>query len=70
MPQPDTSAPDQPVDASIILVIKNEERYIGEVLDAIYRQDYHGRFEVVVVDSGSTDRTLEIVSRYPEKPNI
>ena len=49
---------------SIIIRTKNEERWIGEVLKRLYEQTDKD-FEVVVVDSGSTDSTLDIVSKHP-----
>lgn len=51
---------------SVVIRTKNEERYIGEVLGALLRQEIKD-FEVIIVDSGSTDRTLEIVRRYDIK---
>jgi rhamnosyltransferase len=49
---------------SIIIRCFNEERHIGTLLDNVYQQ--HRRDpQVVVVDSGSTDGTLEIVSHFP-----
>jgi rhamnosyltransferase len=53
------------VQASIIVLTKNEERNIDACLKAIYGQKNVGEFEVLVVDSGSTDRTKEIAGRYP-----
>ena len=49
---------------SIIIRSKNEERYIGQTLSAIFQQDIDLPFEVIVIDSGSTDRTLDIVRRH------
>lgn len=51
--------------ASIVIRAKNEARYFGEVLEAVFRQRFDGRFDVVVVDSGSTDGTLGIARSYP-----
>ena len=53
------------VEASILLLTKNEARNIGACLEAIYAQKNALEFEVVVVDSGSTDETMEIATRYP-----
>jgi glycosyltransferase involved in cell wall biosynthesis len=50
---------------SVIIRSKNEERFIGQVLEKIFSQDYREPFEVLVLDSGSTDHTLQIVSRFP-----
>jgi rhamnosyltransferase len=50
---------------SIVIRARNEARFIGEVLNAVFEQRYPGPFEVIVVDSGSSDGTLEIVGRWP-----
>jgi rhamnosyltransferase len=53
------------IETSIIIPTKNGGEDIGACLEAIYSQKGSGPFEVIVVDSGSTDKTLEIVGRYP-----
>ncbi len=50
--------------ASIIIRTKNEGKYIGRCLQQVFRQDYRD-FDVILVDSGSTDGTLEIAERFP-----
>jgi len=53
---------------SIIMPAKNEERFVGECLEAIARLDYpRDRFEVIFVDNGSIDSTLKIVGEKTEK---
>ena len=49
---------------SIIIRCFNEERHIGTLLEEVFRQTVHEP-QVIVVDSGSTDGTLGIVSRFP-----
>jgi rhamnosyltransferase len=50
---------------SIVVRTLNEGRYLGDLLEGIRKQDYpQALIEVVVVDSGSTDRTLEIAEKY------
>ena len=50
---------------SIIIRTLNEETYLGELLAAIQSQDITDfSFEVVIVDSGSADRTLEIAKDF------
>lgn len=51
--------------ASVIVLCKNEERNIGSCLGAVFSQRFGGEFEVIVIDSGSADRTLAIARRYP-----
>lgn len=53
------------VEATIILLVKNGARYLDEILQAIFRQEVSFEFEVVAVDSGSRDATLEILACYP-----
>jgi len=52
--------------ASIIIRCHNEERHIGRLLSGILQQTVRD-VEVIVVDSGSTDATVSIASRYPTK---
>lgn len=51
--------------ASVVIRTFNEETYLDELLQAIANQDcsFCG-VEVVIVDSGSTDRTLAIANQY------
>ena len=51
--------------ASIVIRTLDEARYLGELLASIARQRAPGiEVEVVIVDSGSTDGTLEIAERH------
>ncbi len=61
------------MDASIIIRTYNEERYLGELLAAIDGQETASEAngavleiekEVLVVDSGSTDRTLSVAESF------
>lgn len=50
---------------SIVIRTLNEGRYLDRVLSAVARQNYPAPCrEVVVVDSGSNDSTLDIASRH------
>jgi glycosyltransferase involved in cell wall biosynthesis len=50
---------------SVVIRSKNERQYLGEVLRAVLAQDDPEEFEVVVIDSGSTDGTTELVRTLP-----
>lgn len=52
---------------SIIIRSYNEERHVGKLLESVFQQKTDFPFEVVLVDSGSTDRTIEIASKFPVK---
>lgn len=50
---------------SIIIPALNEQRFIGRCLEALTRLDLpEDSFEVIVVDNGSTDRTVEIARSF------
>ncbi len=49
---------------SVVVAARNEERQIGGCLNALLRQTYPAdRYEILVVDDDSTDRTPEIAGR-------
>lgn len=51
--------------ATIVLLIKNGEKYLQEILSAIYAQETDFDFEVLAVDSGSKDQSLQILKQFP-----
>ncbi len=51
---------------SIVIRACNEEKHIAQLLEGITRQSLKD-VEIILVDSGSTDRTLEIAAKYPVK---
>ncbi len=54
------------METSIIVRTKNEQKWIGVVLGKLQKQTYND-FEIVVVDSGSTDDTIKIAKKYTNK---
>jgi len=56
---------------SIVIPAFNEERLIGQCLDSIAGLAFpHDKFEVLVVDNGSSDRTCQIATSYRESMNV
>lgn len=49
---------------TVIMRAKNSDWVIGQALAGLFSQDYTN-FRLMVVDSGSTDTTLDLVGRYP-----
>ena len=56
----------KPCKISIIIRCYNEEEHIAKLLAGISQQT-NNNHEIILVDSGSTDATLTIASRYPIK---
>ena len=53
----------QPSLISVIIVVYNGARYLEQALQSVINQTY-GNVELLVVDGGSTDGSLEILRRY------
>lgn len=55
-----------PIDISVIVPLYNAEPYIERCIEGLLAQEYPAeRFEIVMIDNNSIDRTAEIVRRYP-----
>jgi rhamnosyltransferase len=53
------------IEVSIVIPARNEGENIGQCLQAIDKQETPYTFEIIVIDSGSTDNTIDIVNKYP-----
>lgn len=52
---------------SVVLITHNEESQLGRTLESVKPLVRDGQGEIIVVDSGSTDRTVEIAKSYGAK---
>lgn len=52
---------------SCVIRTFNECEFIGELLNTLTVQSIGDKLEIIVIDSGSTDGTIEIVERYKTK---
>jgi glycosyltransferase involved in cell wall biosynthesis len=55
------------VTLSVVIITHNEEANIGRALESVKPLICDGKGEVIVVDSGSTDRTVEIAKSFGAK---
>lgn len=51
---------------SVIIPAYNEEKVIGECIKSLLEQTYPEK-EIIFIDDGSTDKTVEIIKSYPVK---
>lgn len=55
--------PDEAADVSVVIPMYNAERFIGEALESVRSQTIRPR-EIIVVDDGSTDRSVAVVEAW------
>jgi len=54
---------------SVVIPVYNSEKFLEECLDSILAQTYKN-IEIIAVDDGSTDSSLDILNRYSDKVNV
>lgn len=54
-------------DVSITMIVKNEERFLERCLQSLQRFRDELSCELIIVDTGSTDGTIEIAEKYADK---
>ena len=50
---------------SVIIPVKNGDDWLHETIPSILSQQLQGAVEIIAIDSGSTDKTLSVLSGYP-----
>ena len=51
---------------SIITVVLNNEKYLEKTIKSVLNQSFKN-FEYIIIDGGSTDKTLEIIKKYENR---
>jgi cellulose synthase/poly-beta-1,6-N-acetylglucosamine synthase-like glycosyltransferase len=54
------------VEVSVIVPAYNAEKTIGKTISGLLNQDYNKKYEIIIVDDGSTDATREVVKKFKE----
>jgi glycosyltransferase involved in cell wall biosynthesis len=63
--------PNAEIQFSVIVPARNEERMIGRCLERLAAMNYpRDKFEVILVDNGSTDRTLEVFQSWADRLHV
>lgn len=53
---------------SVIIPLYNTENYISETVNSVLNQTY-SNFELIIINDGSTDKSLELVTEFAKKDN-
>ncbi|MHC4752446.1 MAG: glycosyltransferase [Planctomycetota bacterium] len=54
---------------SVIIASYNHQDYIAETLESLEKQTFQD-FEIIVIDDGSSDRTVEVARNFPSRAQI
>ncbi len=52
------------IDISVVIPAYNEEKLLGFCLESLRKQKFEGKYEIIVVDNGSTDRTWKVAESF------
>lgn len=50
---------------SVLMPVRNVQDYICQAIDSVLQQSYTD-YELLIIDDGSTDRTIEFIQRYKD----
>ena len=51
---------------SVLMAVYNTEQFVGRAVESILQQTFRD-FELVILDDGSTDRSLSVLKRYADQ---
>ena len=61
---------DYPVEASVIIPVRNRERTIADAIRSVLTQKAPFAFNVIVVDNHSTDTTSDVIRTFSSDPRV
>ncbi len=54
------------IKVSVVIAVYNSEKYVGKTIESVIAQTLR-EIEIILVDDGSTDRSLNILNQYAQK---
>lgn len=54
-------------EASVIIPVRNRERTMADAIQSVLKQKTNFKYNLIIVDNHSTDRTSEIIEEYAQK---
>lgn len=66
----DLHAASFPVEASVIIPVRNRVRTIEDAIRSVLRQQTSFAFNLIIIDNHSTDGTTEVIRRYADDPRV
>lgn len=60
---------DFPVEASVVIPVKNRAKTIGNAIESVLEQTTSFKYNLIVIDNHSTDGTTELVKSFADKDN-
>ena len=57
----------QNIEISIIIPVYNTQEYLKRCLNSIINQSYKVSYEIICIDDGSTDKSVDILNQYKSK---
>lgn len=55
------------IKVSVIIISYNHEKYIGQAIESVLKQDFPYSMEILIGDDASTDKSAEIIREYAQK---
>ena len=58
------------MNASIVVMTHNRKQVLEKTIDAMVQLEYSGKYEIIVVNDGSTDGTAEMLQKYSKNQKV
>lgn len=58
------------IDISVVIPVYNAGNFINKCLDSIIAQEGNHKYEIILVDDGSTDNSVEVIQQYEKSEEL